>query len=709
MASKFGNLDGSGPQQIWLSLKYRSYNQAGNYSTWDYEVRYYGNGWGSWTNATQTWRLRGFAVGDYTFTIPYADRNKTYTVLRKASFTKQHDSKGRLSAGTLTASIITNHSSIGSGSVGVPSGTPPRIPKKPAKPSRPVLQSVTPTSISFKIAAPDNGGAPISTYNLQTSRNAAFTSIARSWNSGSTNQVSSPLDPGTQYWTRYRAVNSVGAGPWSDALQATTPASTAPGLTVTPSLTGDRATLVLTPPGGSSQVTSYRVQRRPLGGSTVTYDAPSSPYVVTGLAPGVTNDWRAAAMIGSYQSPWTDWVTVAQPHPNTNPGDYFDGSSPPRGDLTFEWYGTPNNSMSRAIGVSPLGWVALPIDTVMAQRVTGGLFGGYSARVLTSTLQEPGGWALISDETESGYADVAEGGTYVASLYVKPSRDKALILALHFLDNAGENLPGGGSSEEVIAPGGEWTRLTYRATAPSGAAKAALRLADESDPLDSGDSIDVDGAMLSLGQLYDYFDGSTPDDIEYSYAWLGLANRSASQRTNNEIVEVDLLADPDCPPIPTAPQPPRIEDSCIDPVETWRRYWAIISEDQVYEWLAVVPTISLTTADVAERQVRIRFYPNPDGLPPEEASDLEYESEQIISYLPPNSQLTLDGVSRRVWATVGTSEELSAGHLLYGADGGPATWPTLECGSAYLISFDVPLDAPIGNLAVGVSLTTRMM
>ena len=56
MATATSQLSGSGNQQIWLSLTYAGYNQAGNYSNWNWELRYYGNGWGSW-GGTLNWRL----------------------------------------------------------------------------------------------------------------------------------------------------------------------------------------------------------------------------------------------------------------------------------------------------------------------------------------------------------------------------------------------------------------------------------------------------------------------------------------------------------------------------------------------------------------------------------------------------------------------------------------------------------------------------
>src|SRR5690606_33389332 len=104
-----------------------------------------------------------------------------------------------------------------------------------------------------------------------------------------------------------------------------------------------------------------------------------------------------------------------------------------------------------------------------------------------------------------------------------------------------------------------------------------------------------------------------------------------------------------------------------------------------------------------------RVYRNPDALDPASFPATDWEAEQIVSYIPASTVLTLDGVAQRVWAEVNGGEPISADRLLYGSGGGPASWPVLSCGTAYLLSFDVPLDAPEGNLSVDVALTTRML
>lgn len=574
------------------------------------------------------------------------------------------------------------------------------------------VDQATTTSLRFRFSGTTDGGSGILEWQAQADDDPNFGSPITLGSSGTS--IFSNLTPSKRYYFRARGRNAVGWSGWSavngNAIGTTLPA-TAPITGVTPSLSGTSATVTLAPPGGVSTITSYRVEYRPVGGPTTTINTSTSPLVVSPLQPGQGYEWRTSAFVGSYQTPWTDWLLVTQPQTNTNPGDYFDGSTAARDDLTFAWLGTANSSISVANGVSVAGWSTLSAGSVL-QRVSGGLFGTHMARMLRISDAQSAGVGLGMSEA-SGSASVAEGGDYVASIYVRPSRAQRLTIALIWLNAANASIGSRIAEGVLVTDTLGWTRLSVGGIAPPNTAKAVVRVFDAVGEGRSawlgGEYLDADGAMITLGALYDYFDGSTRDTAEYKHEWLGAVNASASSRTTNTVALFDPLADPDCPPIPSAPVPPVIDSSCIDEVASWRRYWAIIPESEVYDWLSVVPTVTVTTGTAAARQVRVRFFANPDALDPSEAGELTAESEQIISYIPPGAEMVLDGVSQRAWATVGASENLPANHLLYGSGGGPATWPTLDCGSAYLISFDVPLDAPVGDVSVGVALTQRML
>lgn len=595
-----------------------------------------------------------------------------------------------------------------------------------AVPSAPPAATVTTrrtTSIVFTRGTPsDDGGAAISTYEFQAARNTGFTDGLISWSSAGTTQTATPLIPGTAYYIRYRARNSVGVSAWSPTTTTSTTASGAPALKVTAAARGTSADMLVTPPADVAGVaTSYRVERRLTGSTTATTSNSTSPsFTVNGLTPGASYQWRASYFVDSFQSAFSAWQTVVQPLPNVSPGDYFDGSTPARGDVTFAWEGAVNNSTSRTNGVDVSGW-GLIIGGVGAaaalQRITGGRSGSRAARATFIVDQEIAGATYAvgtSAGPTSGGAAVAEGGIYFGSAYVRPSKAQRLHARIRWNNASGTFITSETGEDIIVTSTTGWTRLSVSGTAPAGAVYANIvvetGVGEGYSPWISGDTLDVDDAMITVGALYPWFSGDTKDTATFIYNWLGTPNASVSQRVNNPALPPDPLLDPDCPPIPGAPQPPKIDDSCIDEVTSWRRWWAIIPESEVTEWLAVVPTLTITTGDDEARQVRIRFYPNPGNVPPSGDTGLEIESEQAISYIPANTTFVIDGVSRRVTAEVGGDGiQRPASHLLYGQDGGPATWPTLRCGIGYLISFDLPLETEEIELSVGVELTTRMM
>lgn len=637
------------------------------------------------------------------------------------TITKTHGSDGKLSAQSFSFTMgDTGTSGLAGPTTVSTSITPPRIPKVPGKPPKPVFQSASTTSITYTFSAPsDNGGSSITNYNHQSATDSGFTQNVKNWNDSSSPATANDLIPGTGHYVRTRAVNSVGAGPWSDALSQTTLPAVAPGLTVVADPPGTSATLSFTPPGGVTGVTKYRWRRRLQGETTETSgDSTTTTAVVGGLTPGAVYEWRATAFIGTYESPTTDWMAIQQPNPNVDPGDYFDGDTADKPDIEYSWGGDPHGSISIATGKAVIGWSAFDNGTSMAvalHQTTGGaalpdgsIAGDHAARVpfLADTLTPT--FEAGPNRTEPGWADIAPVTPYYGSIYVYPSRPQFMAAALIWSDADGA---GAGRAVGVpqLLPANTWTRLTVNAASPDDAAFATVRATDvdgpEWTPWHSGDSITLDAAMISLG-AHEYFDGDTADSGSWVYSWEGEANASVSSATATVDSELDPLEDPDCPKPPRPPRPPVIVEDCIVEVGTWNRYWLIIPESVVTEWLTMVPSILLKIGAEPARQVRIRIYPNPDNLAPEEFAG-EWSSEQIVSYLPPFSNMLIDGVDQRSWASVNGGPRLRADHRLYGTGGTPATWPLLTCGISYLASFDVPLDASSGNLEVEIALTQR--
>ncbi|QNJ55536.1 minor tail protein [Microbacterium phage Phinky] len=591
----------------------------------------------------------------------------------------------------------------------------------PAAPTTPTASEVTPASMRLTWTRPtDNGGSAITQMVLRQSTDPNFSSYTDiPLAATTTSTVVTGLSGGTTYYWRVFAKNSVGFSVSSATRSQTTLPAGAPGLSVTAAASGTSSSAAISPPGGASGFTKYTLQRRRAGTATVTeIESATSPITSTPLTPGVRYEYRASAWYGTYQSPWTSWIGLTQPNPNTDPGTYFDGNTTNTSTTAYNWTGTANNSTTEATSLTPDGWDTFAGSnsssggTGAVFRARGGVRGSYSARAVFFSDATAAGFAFGTGNTAEARADVGENVEYVGSVYVLTSKKQRLRAIITWRTAGGTSISSSYGTATVVDEGG-WQRLTVSAVSPVGARKAQVRVQDVAGTDWSlwrgGDWLQLDAAMLSAQTLYPYFDGSTPDTTVFSYEWVGTANASASLRREVEALEFDPLLDPDCPPIPVAPEPPNILTSCIDEIGTWRRYWAVIPEEEVFDWLAVVPTLTITTNSDAARQVRIRFYQNPDDLSPVDAMGLPVESEQLITYIPPRTIVTLDGVSESVWAEVNGADAVSADHLLVGTGGVPASWPVLSCGSAYLVSFDVPLDAAEGNVVIGASLTMRMM
>lgn len=539
------------------------------------------------------------------------------------------------------------------------------------------------------------------------------------------------LTPGTTHYVRVRSHTSRGWGPYSATVSQTTLPAVPPGLSVASSPSGAQATLTFTPPGGVTGVNPYRWERR-LNGTTApvtTEDVNATVDEVGGLTPGNTYQWRASAFIGSYQSPWTEWVTLQQAKPNTNPGDYFDGSTPDKADLDYGWTGTANASTSVATGQGVEGWaVTTPGGTgAVLYRVTAGIFSAFAARVQITADMTAAGQLRAGQANVAGYrTEVTADATYIGSIHVRPSRGQSLAAELTWVDAAGANVGARVLGAATNVPGETWLRLAVGGVAPAGAVEAVVRAIDVAGTGWSvwlgGEVLDLDGAMISLTEEFPYFDGNTLFDGTYVYEWEGAANASVSTRTpvaqveNQTLVilrdgravpESRALNDPDCEIVPAPPRPPIISSDCIEDVGVWRRYYTEIPANLVLDWTDIVPTLEITTGAGPARQVRIRYYPNPEALPPGEVDTTWWLSEQIVSFMPAATVLTLDGVTQRVWAEVNGSDPISADHLLYGTNGRPATWPVLSCGIPYLVSIEVPIAEAAGNVSVAAYLTAR--
>lgn len=682
-------------------------------TTWSSSTTLYGamsvtktSGTGYWTAAAQPWSMN-VAGAAFSGSWTYDFRTSTPQTIAVAT---------RSYAAGYGTHYVSGAVQMDSGFGTASTGEWRTIAGVPNAPGTPIVDQQTTTSVRYRFTSAGDNGAAVIEWQAEVASAPDFSSGDLQTVSSTGTTVFTGLNPGTTYYFRARGRNSVGWGPWGASISTATLPSTPPLISVSPSASGLSAVVTLSPPSGASGVTKYVVEYRPLPAATPTTSIETIPNIVTvgGLTPGIQYEWRSSAWFGSYQSPWSGWITVQQPNPNTSPGDFFDGNSAARADVSYGWQGTVNNSTSRAVGRGVDGWVTSVVGgSAVCQQVTGGFAGSFAARMVVRAGASGAGSELGMANSSGKRGAVVAGSIYVGSIYARPSRSQRLAARIYFVNDAGITLGLETGVAQVVADTIGWTRLTVLATAPAGSTGAVVRVMDCSGAGHSnwlsGEFLDADAAMISLSAAFPYFDGSTADAADFEYEWMGTPHASASRRVMAPS-QPFVVTDPDCAVIPGAPRPPAIPNECIVTIGEWRRYSFSIPSIEVSEWLDAIPTIFLSTLGAPATQVRVRFYRNPDDLSPDEYQGWDqWDGELYLSFMPANAAVTLDGITQQAYGSLQGRDRVPMNHLLYGSNGGVVSWPILSCGDSYIMAVDTPLDLAPGGLNVALDIRQRSL
>lgn len=197
----------------------------------------------------------------------------------------------------------------------------PRIPKPPDAPTPIGLDQITASSMRYRFSGNGDGGAAVIEWQYEyDDSGAGFPSPVTQGSSGTS--TASPLLPGTRYWFRSRGRNSVGWGPWSSVIDATTlgaPPSVPLNLIATPT-PPDKILLDWDPPSntGGKPITGYDVQASLdptmqtgiIPGST---DAATTQFQWTGLQPGQVYSVRVRAKNVDAVGVWSTPLNVLIP------------------------------------------------------------------------------------------------------------------------------------------------------------------------------------------------------------------------------------------------------------------------------------------------------------------------------------------------------------------------------------------------------------
>lgn len=168
------------------------------------------------------------------------------------------------------------------------------------------------------------------------------------------------------------------------------------------------------------------------------------------------------------------------------------------------------------------------------------------------------------------------------------------------------------------------------------------------------------------------------------------------------------LYDPSCPPSTTIPDLPIIEDDCAClPLSRRRKVIAVPAAD-VPVWLDAVPVMELFSGNTPLRNVRLRWYQNPLGrTTPDDIGDCAWCSEVNISYVPASSSLGVDGTRQQLVVTLPGGGVQSAAPVVSGPSGGPLLWPTMTCGTPYLISIEAETSSVDAAAWVSLDIVPR--
>jgi fibronectin type 3 domain-containing protein len=199
--------------------------------------------------------------------------------------------------------------------------TPTSIPSAPgsltatAGAGEVILNWTTPSS---------NGGLSILGYKIYRSTSSGTETLIATVNDGTQlSYVDTQVTPGTTYFYKVAAFNSLGTSKLSNEASATptqpiTPPGQPTNLVATPGV--DNITLTWTPPAnnGGAPITSYQIWRGTTSGSeTMIATTSMTTYTDTGLTPGTTYYYYVIAVNSAGSSPKSQEVSAAPP---TAPG-----------------------------------------------------------------------------------------------------------------------------------------------------------------------------------------------------------------------------------------------------------------------------------------------------------------------------------------------------------------------------------------------------
>jgi hypothetical protein len=144
--------------------------------------------------------------------------------------------------------------------------------------------------------------------------------------------------------------------------------------------------------------------------------------------------------------------------------------------------------------------------------------------------------------------------------------------------------------------------------------------------------------------------------------------------------------DPACPQIVPPPLPPSLPLGCGNLPVNWLRRQVGIPRSLIPGWGDVAPIFELHAPNAAVRNLRIRFYPDTGGGVTDPCN---FCGDMVVSYVPQGATMTIDTAAQSIYVSSAGGSRRRADSLVFSTDGTPFVWPTLTCGTAFVMAIDM--------------------
>jgi len=167
-------------------------------------------------------------------------------------------------------------------------------------------------------------------------------------------------------------------------------------------------------------------------------------------------------------------------------------------------------------------------------------------------------------------------------------------------------------------------------------------------------------------------------------------NGNIFEETDCATATYQPIYDPLYPAMVPPPEPPSVPLGNYSPPLNWQRRQFTIPKQFVPGWGEVVPKIDVHAIEDDARTLRLRFYADPFDVGDISDDPCAYCGDIVISYVPVDHTLTLDGSDQTVYITAPGGQRQRADSLVFKTNGTPFEWPALSCGFGYIVTVDLP-------------------